>query len=274
MNILFWNTGLNGKRVANASDINKCLREMIEENNIDLLVLAEYNSGIQSLCQQSNAQFYPLFNNSEYIKAMINHNYSIETLIDQSRYLIAKITTVSYKMVIGMVHNASKLHYDDEDQEFRMQTFHKDLCQCEEDHNCKNTIVIGDFNVNPFEKACVSARNLHAIPFREIVTQKVRRKINDDYCPMFYNPTWKFMGKKMPPYTTYYCDRSGKAINYYWYAFDQVIVRPQLVEAFDEEKLAIITTTRNHMLIKDGKPDKIKYSDHLPLFCVLKEKYI
>ena len=274
MNILFWNTGLKGERTVNATNVEKCLREIIEEKNIDLLVLAEYNSNIESLCQQSNAQFSPLFNNSGYIKAMINHNYKIETLIDQSRYLIAKITTVSYTMIVGMIHGVSKLHYDNEDQESRLETFYKDLRKYEEKYNCENTIVIGDFNVNPFEKACISARNMHAIPFREIVAKKVSRKVNEGDRPMFYNPTWKFMGNKMPPYTTYYSDRSGKAINYYWHAFDQVLVRPQLIKAFDEERLTIITGTRNHALIKNGKPNKTRYSDHLPLLCVLKEELI
>ena len=274
MNILFWNTGLTNKRIKNTIEVENCLREIIVEKNIDLLVLAEYNSEIERLCLQANAQFKPLLNTSKYIKAMINHNYSIETLRDQSRYLIIKITTVSYTMIVGMIHNISKLHYGDDDQEAALATFHHDLRHLESEHNCFNTIVVGDFNVNPFEKACTSARNMHAIPFRDIVTKKVSRKVNKKDCPMFYNPTWKFLSEQSSPYTTYYCDQTGKQVNYFWYAFDQVVIRPQLINAFDEEKLTIVTSTQNHALIKDGKPDKIKYSDHLPLFCVLKEELI
>ena len=91
---------------------------------------------------------------------------------------------------------------------------------------------------------------------------------------MFYNPTWKFFSKNAPPYTTYYSGQGGKVINYYWYAFDQVVVRPRLIKAFDEEKLEVIVSTHNHTLIKDGKPDKTRYSDHLPLLCILKEELI
>ena len=157
----------------------------------------------------------------------------------------------------------------------RLGEFHQDLRRCEANHGCENTIVIGDFNVNPFEKACISARNMHAIPYKEEVFDRNNRVVNERPRSIFYNPTWKFIGRTAPPYTTYYSNQSGKAINYYWYSFDQVIIRPQLIRAFDEEKLAIITATGNHSLTKKGnKPDETKYSDHLPLFCVLKEELI
>jgi len=90
MNILFWNTGLTGKRMTNANAIDSCLQEIIVENDIDLLVLAEYSNAIEELCCQQTAQFLPLFNNSGYIKAIIKQKYATETLLDQSRYLITK----------------------------------------------------------------------------------------------------------------------------------------------------------------------------------------
>jgi len=281
MNILFWNTGLTGKRTANATSIEMCLREIIEENGVDLLVLAEYSGEIDMLCNQLTVQFSPLFNTNKYIKAMINPKYKTETLMDQSRYFAIKITTVLYTLIVGMIHGVSKWRSSEEKQEMGMGDFIADISRCESDHNCTNTIVIGDFNVNPFEEACISARNLHAIPFREEVQKKRRghpvgsRGIDKRSVPMFYNPTWKLMGRKAPPYTTYHYDSRGEPINYYWNAFDQAIVRPQLIKAFDENRLSIITATRNHALIKEnGTPDEKNYSDHLPLFCVLREEYI
>ena len=142
-------------------------------------------------------------------------------------------------------------------------------------HNCENTIAIGDFNVNPFETACISARNMHAIPFSEEVFEKPSRVVSGEEYKKFYNPTWKLFGNSTPPYSTYYYNKAGHAINYYWNAFDQVMVRPKLMKAFDETRLRIITETKSHQLInKKGIPDKKKYSEHLPLFCTIREEEI
>jgi len=239
-----------------------------------LVVLAEYNKNIMSLRQQGNNHFVPIYNTSGYIKAMINSKYGVvDTLRDQSLYMIVKIKSLTYTLIVGMIHNNSKLFYDDADLEMRLKEFHDDLCQCEREHNCSNSILIGDFNVNPFENACIGANNLHAIPFKEEARRTSRRTNSKDRL-MFYNPTWKLFGNAEPPYTTYYYNRSGKNVNYYWYALDQVIIRPRLIDAFDEDKLVIIKSTKNHTLIKNGKPDKINYSDHLPLLCSLREEII
>lgn len=48
--------------------------------------------------------------------------------------------------------------------------------------------------------------------------------------------------------------------------FDQVIIRPKLISAFEEDSLCIITETTNHNLLKKDKPNADNYSDHLPIF--------
>ena len=154
-------------------------------------------------------------------------------------------------------------------------TLHDLVKQAEEKtHNCKNTIAIGDYNANPFEESCISAAFMHSTPFYEEIVDKHTRTIQGKVYQKFYNPTWKFFGNKKAPYATYYYDNSGQMENYCWNAFDQVLIRPTLMRAFDEENLKIITETQTHSLIDGGKPNKTAYSDHLPLFCVLKEELI
>jgi len=48
--------------------------------------------------------------------------------------------------------------------------------------------------------------------------------------------------------------------------FDQVLIRPSLIDIFDVKELKIITTTGTEMLLSDtGIPNKRVASDHLPL---------
>jgi len=155
-----------------------------------------------------------------------------------------------------------------------LEEFHHDIRIKETEHKCNNTIAIGDFNVNPFDTLCISASVMHGIPYRDEVINKPDRIVRKNRYEKFYNPTWKFFGIAEAPYTTYYYDMSGYAANYYWNAFDQLMIRPALVESFDENKFKIIKKVGNHLLLKDQKPDKISYSDHLPLFCSFKEESI
>jgi len=140
------------------------------------------------------------------------------------------------------------------------------------EYNCDKTIVVGDLNVNPFESGCIGLGGMHALPFREVAVKA--RTFQGMVYSKFYNPTWKFFGKTEAPYTTYYYADSGNDVNFYWNAFDQVLIRPSLILAFDESKFRIIDKTKSHCLMKNGKPNKTKYSDHLPLFCFLDEELI
>ena len=52
---------------------------------------------------------------------------------------------------------------------------------------------------------------------------------------------------------------------YFWYIFDQVIIRPSLLDDFDNTKLRILTKGKTYdLLVNNGSID-LKYSDHLPI---------
>ena len=188
--------------------------------------------------------------------------------------MFVKIETTYYKLLAAMIHGVSKLRSSPKEQELSIGYFNNDIIAHERGQSCKNTLVIGDFNINPFETACIGAGYMHAIPFPEEVRRHARQVGGAEYAK-FYNPTWKFLGNRAAPYSTYHYDNSGKVDNFYWNVFDQVLIKPSLIPAFDESKLGIVTKTKNHVLVKEnGKPDKEKYSDHLPLFCAIKEELI
>jgi len=277
MNILFWNAGMSKTRAKNFENVTNCIHELLLENSVDLLILAEYPYDIQNLCQTSNTishmQYKPIPNNEgcKRIRGIINYKYNIDIVREQSNYQIAKIKTSLYDMIVAMFHGRSKTRSSGETQAMGISHFYNDIVIEEQKFTSAYTIAIGDFNVNPFETACIGASGIHAIPFRDAVECKSTRQIFGREYQKFYNPTWKLFGNTEAPYTTYYRDNSGEDVNFYWYALDQVLIRPSLIKAFDEKSLKVISQTRNHCLMKNGKPDKLNYSDHLPLLCALKE---
>jgi hypothetical protein len=84
----------------------------------------------------------------------------------------------------------------------------------------------------------------------------------------FYNPTWYLHGNpKLNIMGSYYL-HSNEPTNYFWNLFDQVIMRPSLIEYFNLDELSLITkinTSERSLLNQNGRPNKVNYSDHLPL---------
>ena len=73
-----------------------------------------------------------------------------------------------------MVHNISKLNATDDTQEENLRWLREDICKAESEYSTNNTLIIGELNVNPFEKSCISAAVLHAIPFLQEVMDSCR----------------------------------------------------------------------------------------------------
>ena len=85
---------------------------------------------------------------------------------------------------------------------------------------------------------------------------------------------WNLFGDKTPgaPGTYFYPD-SGNPFVFFWNMFDQVLIRPELLDEFIYNELKIMTSIEDISLLNSrGVPDKINYSDHLPIYFKLKLK--
>ena len=77
---------------------------------------------------------------------------------------------------------------------------------------------------------------------------------------------WAHLGERdgHPPGTYFYSH--SEFVNYYWNVFDQVVVRPDLIDCFETERIKVLTAVGNTSLLQDdGRPDARNFSDHLPL---------
>lgn len=268
MNVAFWNVNKN-----EAIDIY--LEQLVLENDIDVLILAEYSGNIEDFAnrfdvKRSFTQLQTL--GCDKIKGIISTRYKQEQLATESRYCLLRIKTSYFDLLFGMIHGESKFHSEDDDRTATFIRFYNDIENNETKLNIGNSIIVGDLNSNPFEKNVIGASTLHAIPYREEVFKPTRVVSGKTY-KKFYNPMWKFLGKRTPPYGTYYYNGSN-IVNYYWNMFDQVIIRPALLTAFDENDLKIVTYIGDKSLLDEhSKPNK-DFSDHLPLIFKIQEDKI
>jgi hypothetical protein len=133
------------------------------------------------------------------------------------------------------------------------------------------TIVVGDFNRNPFDQGLVAASGFHAMMTRDLATAK-GRFVDLIQHPFFFNPMWGRFGCEKatgrPPGTFFY--DKAENVRYYWNSFDQVLVRPSLLEHFSDDDLEFVEHDGRYSLRKDGKPDSGLFSDHLPILFKLR----
>jgi len=132
------------------------------------------------------------------------------------------------------------------------------------------TLLMGDFNLNPFDGGIISARGLHAVMSHHIAAKESRIVSGERY-PFFYNPMWGRLGDTSPgPPGTYYYSNAQHEV-YFWNTFDQVMLRPALLPAFQPENLQVLQTDGQQSFLKSTQPipDEERLSDHLPILCKL-----
>lgn len=269
INIAFWNLHKNEKIVS-------ILEEFIVEYDCDIVVLAE-SDGIDlgnfcNLLSLKGKDFFEIPQISCHrISVIAEKSFKDISIIRDGKYhTIMNIKFFSKEFLLTALHLRSKLHSSEKEQSASARNIIAHIEDSEKEVQHKNTIIVGDFNANPFESVCIDADCFHGIPNAQI-SKKNKRTVESKEYEMFYNPMWNFFGDKTVPSGTYHYNNS-QIQNYYWNIFDQVMFRPQMLKHVDLNSLKIITNVGdNSLLNRNGIPNKEKYSDHLPIFFILKE---
>jgi hypothetical protein len=127
------------------------------------------------------------------------------------------------------------------------------------------TIVIGDFNMNPFEAGLVSSEGFHATMARSIAGRKSRTVLGE-VRHFFYNPMWSLLGDCSPgPPGTYFYP-SSPPLAFLWNTYDQVLLRPDLANFFEPGDVRVIDSAGSQSLLTSAGIPNRAVSDHLPLF--------
>lgn len=262
MKYLFWNVHRN-------EDINAIIHELVIENDISVIVLAEYtanSSDLINLLSSSGINMQTYTGCSKRI-SLFSSVSNIDYRTDTDH---AIIRIINNRDILCCVHLNSQIYAgNNEIREIMIEQILGDIRKVEQELSTQNTIVVGDFNINPYDPSIVNAKYFHGIPVFE-EAKRGSRIVAGKQFSMFYNPMWNLFGDATPPYGTYYYN-GNDAINTYWNIYDQVIIRPALKPRFDVNNLKILTETKQRYLLdKNGHPDKC-ISDHLPIIFEIKE---
>lgn len=270
LKILFWNINKKGNEA-----IEK-IKNVTEE--VDILLLCESNIKddlIESELKLKRIPFKSDFDFSDLtpklysnLKAGILEHYSNSP---SKRLSFYTLKTVDFgEIILAGIHFPSKLYYDGNSQLNIAVSYNKWIKDIEKLRSHKRTIVIGDFNMNPFEEGMIQPSGFNSTLSSKIAKSGQR---TFHYCKydFFYNPMWNWLGDKehnsgkdkLPG--SYYFKTSSDANQIFWNMFDNVIIRPEIIDTIDYTTLKIL-----EVFDMDNTNDNVKFTDHLPLTFNLK----
>jgi hypothetical protein len=261
---LFWNL--------NKQPLTGLLTNLAVKHEVDVLVLAECSIPTVQMLEALNrdkTQFHATPSFSEKDKLVIYTRFSSDFLTpmrESARLTIRHLTLPARTdLLLAAIHFPSKLHWSESSQQTECSILAREISAAEELIGHRRTVLVGDLNMNPFEKGVIAAAGLHAV-MTGAVASKGERTVQSRQYPFFYNPMWSHFGdaRGTPPGTYYY--ESSEHDVYFWNMFDQVLLRPDLIPLFRNEDLEILVGDGTTSFLSERDiPNITVASDHLPI---------
>lgn len=269
---VFWNLKGNDKSswAARRCQLQTHLVQIASSFDVDVFVFGESAFDPAQLIAALNKANAGLYcyppNGSERIqivtrfkKSALKPQYDSE----DGRVTIRRLITPSREILLAAMHFQSQWNWSTEDQAFQATVLRENIIRTEDTVGHQRTILVGDMNMNPFHPGMVGAQALNAVMTRDLARVRERTVAKESY-RLFYNPMWGHFGDRTPgPPGTYYYSASAP-VTYYWNMFDQVLLRPELMDTLAEVRI-LDTDGRVSLLAANGKPRSADTTDHLPL---------
>jgi hypothetical protein len=250
LNVLFWN--FNCK----APDAASIVVRLVSYHQIDILALAESALPPEIVLKRLQAED-PRFDRPadphhrvQFFTRFPGEN--LELFRYDERLDLRRLRLPGRKdVLLGAIHFYDRRNYNPDAQHSKCSSIRQTLRDGELDAGHRRTILMGDFNMNPFEKGMIDAE----VGFGAVLNRDLASRLTvDGNAQRFYNPMWARLGRSAPePPGTFYWHSIADPLNIFWHHLDQVLIRPDLLDAMIE----LIRSARKHWVIE--------FSDHLPI---------
>lgn len=173
MNFLFWNTA---KR-----DLDINIIDLVDDTKAEIITLAEYSGDPLALLKKlrDKGHQHLLVPNlgCERITILSSiPSHCIQPKFDSDRFTIKELQLGgNIPILFVALHLPSKLHLSEDDQLLRATNLREEIERIEAEIGHDNTIALGDFNMNPFDKGMISANGLNSIPCAITAKKAVER---------------------------------------------------------------------------------------------------
>ena len=180
------------------------------------------------------------------------------------RLTIRRLTTPSRtEILLAVLHFQSRRSWTSSAQALQAPVTQREISETEDTVGHRRTLLVGDFNMNPFDLGMIGAQALNAVMARDLVQNEERTVAGQSY-RYFYNPMWGHFGDRTPgpPGTHFYPAASPEGV--YWNMFDQVLLRPALMDSLVELRI-VDSDGQSSLVTERGRPRSSTASDHLPI---------
>jgi hypothetical protein len=255
MKIIYWNS----KQHADFSTIKDILLDEVP----DILFLSETNEAtITSNLAELNISNYEHFDNPGCSRIIILRKSERKLSISRQDYYYSAVKDISSGVIIISVHLPSQMYQSMDGLKSYIRSFRDEIDVEFGNSSSKDILVIGDFNINPFEKPMIDFDGFSASNSRKLRRSATHLKSTRE---LYYNPTWTLYGKNNFPGTKYFKRPSGSAFDILEHHFlDQVLVSFSLSQKIVSECVKVLEVTTNKMFF-DIPSNSVLLSDHLPL---------
>ncbi|MDR1385410.1 MAG: hypothetical protein LBJ67_16415 [Planctomycetaceae bacterium] len=155
MKIIFWNINQREKeRISPELEKANFLRELIRINSPDILFLAECSSDLMKKISQNFSMIFPSIQKESKIWGFQIKNDCQINLVDDNneRVVLYKVSSKVGHFLLVTLHLLDKRNYDDGGRLLFAQRVADKINRWETEWNHSNgTVLIGDFNMNPFD---------------------------------------------------------------------------------------------------------------------------
>lgn len=253
MKIIYWNTKeING--------IDRII-DLIKSESPQLIFLSEIDPKVltdnDETIYQNDFEYYPN-PGCERVHILKNKNLNISLGLQNRFFTVININEIETYIISVHLPSQYFRHFD------ALKEFIRDFrAQIDIEIGCSidtKVLIIGDFNVSPFEQPMIGFDGFGASNSRNS-----REKItySDKLKTTYYNPTWELYSRTHFPGTIKFNRPSGSSYDILEHHYlDQVILSRKLLNSIKEEKIDIIENTKNFNFLLNNK---VTGSDHLPI---------
>lgn len=271
MRIIFWNV--------NKKDLTSFICSITASTNADIVVLNENRVScmktLQALQDNVSKDFY--YPNTSPTSEKRFHCFCRNSELDLSeihsgyRTSVRKIKIGLHTVLLALIHGVDMRNHDSESRQSFAQSIADEMRFITQDKGTNKLILLGDFNMNPFDRGMNLAKGINAMMTKSCVERGYRTYQEKDY-DLYYNPMWGLFGDNTdgPAGTVYNTSNQGP---YGWSILDQVVINHSIVELFNDVRILTKAGAKSLTNAK-GRPDANNASDHFPIlvsFCEEKD---
>lgn len=269
LRILFWNIKNRNlhELVANAAASLK----------LDIVILCEVPSSHKDLLKSLKLKDSRFHFSKGLVSSIGDDRFYLFSRFDKSlmklrkeheRFLVFEVNLPAREPFILMaLHGPSKASgWTSEDISAELAAYAASLRSIQKESQLRKAVVVGDFNVNPFESGLIGTNAFHAV-MDERLARKGSRLVQKKQYSYFHNPMWRLYGTASdgPMGSIYHSGSRHREL--FWHMLDQVIVSAEMLEHFDSDSVRILDRIGDTTLTTAaGRPRKQSISDHLPLY--------